>query len=203
VQLQAVSLLLGEGVRALPVLLLCHFLAQLALALQRNCDTVGQHEGGVGCQHSRIALIEGVAVLQELVCNLSLFSKCCIILMFATLYPAGTFLRGVLDKVGVEPQVQRIGAYKSAGDQLLRRDMSDAQREQLGELLDDIYENFLDTVAEARGKTREVGLSGCVVGKFADGCRQKAQVGSNVMTLPLAMCLLFAKSDTCDVCVLM
>jgi protease-4 len=79
-----------------------------------------------------------------------------------TLSPAGTFLRGVLDKVGVEPQVQRIGAYKSAGDQLLRRDMSDAQREQLGELLDDIYENFLDTVAEARGKTREVGLSGCV-----------------------------------------
>lgn len=68
----------------------------------------------------------------------------------------GTFLRGVLDKVGVEPQVQRIGAYKSAGDQLLRRDMSDAQREQLGELLDDIYDNFLTTVAEARGKTREV-----------------------------------------------
>jgi protease-4 len=62
----------------------------------------------------------------------------------------------VLDKVGVEPQVQRIGAYKSAGDQLLRRDMSDAQREQLGELLDDIYEDFLTTVAEARGKTREV-----------------------------------------------
>lgn len=68
---------------------------------------------------------------------------------------AGTFLRGVLDKVGVEPQVQRIGAYKSAGDQLLRRDMSEAQREQLGELLDDIYEHFLDTLAAARGKTRE------------------------------------------------
>lgn len=58
--------------------------------------------------------------------------------------------------MGVEPQVQRIGAYKSAGDQLLRRDMSDAQREQLGELLDDIYEDFLTTVAEARGKSREV-----------------------------------------------
>lgn len=68
----------------------------------------------------------------------------------------------MLDKVGVEPQVQRIGAYKSAGDQLLRRDMSEAQREQLGELLDDIYEEFLDTVAEARGKTREVRL--CVWG---------------------------------------
>jgi len=64
----------------------------------------------------------------------------------------------VLDKVGVEPQVQRIGAYKSAGDQLLRRDMSEAQREQLTELLDDIYGEFLQTVAEARGKTTEVSL---------------------------------------------
>ena len=34
--------------------------------------------------------------------------------------PAGSFLRGVLDKIGVEPQVERIGKYKSAGDQLLR-----------------------------------------------------------------------------------
>jgi hypothetical protein len=33
----------------------------------------------------------------------------------------GTFLRGVLDKVGVEPQVQRIGAYKSAGELMVHR----------------------------------------------------------------------------------
>jgi len=37
-------------------------------------------------------------------------------------------------------------------------DMSEAQREQLTELLDDIYGEFLKTVAEARGKTTEVGL---------------------------------------------
>ena len=37
---------------------------------------------------------------------------------------AGTFLRGVLDKVGVQPELVRIGKYKSAGDQLLRSDMS-------------------------------------------------------------------------------
>ena len=36
----------------------------------------------------------------------------------------GTFLRGVLDKVGVEPEIRRIGKFKSAGDQLLRKDMS-------------------------------------------------------------------------------
>lgn len=58
--------------------------------------------------------------------------------------------------MGVEPQVRRIGEYKSAGDQLLRRDMSEAQRRQLSELLDDIYTHWVDTVAAARGKTQEV-----------------------------------------------
>ncbi|GAB4824168.1 hypothetical protein N2152v2_011214 [Parachlorella kessleri] len=67
----------------------------------------------------------------------------------------GTFLRGVFDKVGVQPEVKRFGKYKSAGDQLLRTDMSEAQREQLTALLDDIYDDFLTTIARSRGKTRE------------------------------------------------
>ncbi|GIL57850.1 hypothetical protein Vafri_13078 [Volvox africanus] len=67
----------------------------------------------------------------------------------------GAFLRGVLDKVGVEPQVKRIGAYKSAGDQLLRRDMAPEQREQLSAIQGDVVEEFLRQVAAARGKTRE------------------------------------------------
>ncbi|XP_054805244.1 serine protease SPPA, chloroplastic-like isoform X6 [Prosopis cineraria] len=36
-----------------------------------------------------------------------------------------SFLRGVLDNIGIEPQVERIGKYKSAGDQLTRRTMSE------------------------------------------------------------------------------
>ncbi|MEW5297773.1 MAG: hypothetical protein WDW36_000957 [Sanguina aurantia] len=67
---------------------------------------------------------------------------------------SGTFLRGVLDKIGVEPQVKRIGVFKSAGDQLLRRDMSEAQREQLTALLDGIYREWVGAVAAARGKTQ-------------------------------------------------
>lgn len=66
---------------------------------------------------------------------------------------AGTFLRGVLEKVGVEPQVKRIGKYKSAGDQLLLKDMSEPQREQLTALLEDIYEGFTSTIAHDRKKT--------------------------------------------------
>jgi hypothetical protein len=33
---------------------------------------------------------------------------------------AGTFLRGALEKVGVDPNIKRIGVYKSAGARLLR-----------------------------------------------------------------------------------
>jgi len=67
----------------------------------------------------------------------------------------GTFLRGALERIGIEPEVRRIGNYKSAGDQLLRHDMSEYQREQLTEILDDIYSDFVSSIAGARGKTVE------------------------------------------------
>lgn len=67
---------------------------------------------------------------------------------------SGTFLRGVFEKIGIEPEVRRIGKFKSAGDQLLRSDMSEAQSEQLNALLDDIYEDFVDTIATSRKKDR-------------------------------------------------
>lgn len=41
----------------------------------------------------------------------------------------------------------------SAGDQLLRRDMSEPQHEQLSALLDTIYEGFTGAVAASRGKS--------------------------------------------------
>jgi len=66
---------------------------------------------------------------------------------------SGTFLRGVLEKVGIEPQIKRIGIYKSAGDQLGRSSMSDAQREVLTSLLSQIYEEWTTGVAASRGKT--------------------------------------------------
>ncbi|KQK01506.1 serine protease SPPA, chloroplastic [Brachypodium distachyon] len=66
-----------------------------------------------------------------------------------------TFLRGVLEKVGVEPEIQRIGRYKSAGDQLARKSMSNEVREMLAALLDNIYGNWLDTVSSIQGKKKE------------------------------------------------
>ncbi|XP_061361036.1 serine protease SPPA, chloroplastic-like isoform X2 [Gastrolobium bilobum] len=65
------------------------------------------------------------------------------------------FLRGVFENLGIEPQVERIGKYKSAGDQLTRRTMSDDNREMLTALLDNIHTNWLDKVSSARGKKKE------------------------------------------------
>ncbi|XP_027344924.1 serine protease SPPA, chloroplastic-like isoform X1 [Abrus precatorius] len=66
-----------------------------------------------------------------------------------------SFLRGILDNIGIEPQVERIGKYKSAGDQLARRTMSEENCEMLTALLDNIYENWLDKVSYAKGKRKE------------------------------------------------
>ncbi|KAK3037120.1 hypothetical protein RJ639_031539 [Escallonia herrerae] len=66
-----------------------------------------------------------------------------------------SFLGGVLEKVGIEPQVERIGKYKSAGDQLARKNISEENREMLTALLDNIYGNWLDKVSSAKGKKRE------------------------------------------------
>ncbi|XP_059638680.1 serine protease SPPA, chloroplastic-like, partial [Cornus florida] len=66
-----------------------------------------------------------------------------------------SFLGGVFEKFGIEPQVQRIGKYKMAGDCLTRKSMSEENCEILTALLDNIYENWLDKVSLSTGKKRE------------------------------------------------
>ena len=45
-------------------------------------------------------------------------------------------------------QVERIGKYKSAGDSLKRSDMSDAQKEALSAILEDVYGGFVSRVSD-------------------------------------------------------
>ncbi|KAJ9174122.1 hypothetical protein P3X46_017185 [Hevea brasiliensis] len=66
-----------------------------------------------------------------------------------------SFLGGVLENVGIQPEVQRIGKYKSAGDQLTRKSMSEENCEMLTTLLDNIYGNWLDNISSAKGKKIE------------------------------------------------
>ncbi|KAL0431078.1 UNVERIFIED_CONTAM: Serine protease SPPA, chloroplastic [Sesamum radiatum] len=66
-----------------------------------------------------------------------------------------SFLGGVLEKVGIEAQVERIGKYKTLGDQLTRKSMSDENREMLTALLDNMYSNWIDKISFAKGKKKE------------------------------------------------
>jgi protease IV len=62
----------------------------------------------------------------------------------------GVFLRDLLAKVGVAPEVVRIGAFKTAAEALTRSGLSPEQRTQLEELLDDHFGVLVEGVAEGR-----------------------------------------------------
>ena len=60
--------------------------------------------------------------------------------------------KGVFEKIGVEPQVVRIGKYKSYGDRIARKNMSEENREMLTKVLDNIYWNWVDKISQAKGE---------------------------------------------------
>src|SRR5215813_111194 len=63
------------------------------------------------------------------------------------------FFRGSLDKLGIYPDMYQIGKYKSAGDTFTQKQMTDAHREYINSLLDDLYGRYKDGIAKARKKS--------------------------------------------------
>ena len=63
------------------------------------------------------------------------------------------FFKDGLAKLGVQADLEQIGAYKNFADQFKDNRMSDAFREATTSMLDSIYGNFIQAVATARGKT--------------------------------------------------
>jgi protease-4 len=63
----------------------------------------------------------------------------------------GVFLHDLLDKLGIAPEVVRIGDFKTAGEMLTRSTLSPEQRTQLGALLDDQFAALAGGIAEGRG----------------------------------------------------
>ncbi|MEO9802580.1 MAG: signal peptide peptidase SppA [Reichenbachiella sp.] len=61
-----------------------------------------------------------------------------------------TFYKGLFDKLDIEAQIFRVGTYKSAVEPYFRKDMSDANKEQVGSFVNDIYDHFLKNVSESR-----------------------------------------------------
>ena len=66
-----------------------------------------------------------------------------------------TFVRGVLDKAGLEPQFSQRHEYKNAVDRLTRHGYTDAFREASSRLVASAYEQVVAGIAEARGLTAE------------------------------------------------
>jgi len=63
------------------------------------------------------------------------------------------FFRGSLDKLGIYPDMYQIGKYKSAGDTFTQKKMTDAHREYINSMLDDLYGRYLDGISKARKKS--------------------------------------------------
>jgi protease-4 len=64
------------------------------------------------------------------------------------------FMAGFFDKIGVGVQVTRVGKYKSAVEPFIRKDLSPENREQIQQLLDDIWTDLLGDIAASRRLTR-------------------------------------------------
>lgn len=65
------------------------------------------------------------------------------------------YLKGLFDKLGLEPQLIRHGKYKAAGEPLISYNMSDANRQQIEAYMGSMYTNFVNDIAAARKKTPE------------------------------------------------
>src|SRR6186713_30501 len=64
-----------------------------------------------------------------------------------------TYYKDLLDKLGVEVNLFRVGAYKSAAEVYVRSDMSPEDREESLAYLNGLWFNYRKAVAEARGLT--------------------------------------------------
>lgn len=62
-----------------------------------------------------------------------------------------TFLRGALDKLGVEPQLEQRYEYKNAADRIMGTEFTPAHREALDRLVESVFDDAVETIAQSRG----------------------------------------------------
>ena len=67
------------------------------------------------------------------------------------------FFTGLFEKLGIEPQIFRVGDYKSAVEPFIRKDLSEENKEQISAYVNSIYDHVLEEIAESRNmETEEV-----------------------------------------------
>ena len=62
------------------------------------------------------------------------------------------FLKGTLDKLGVQMEFEHVGKYKDAPDMFTKNESSPETREVINQILDQFYGDFINTIAEGRKK---------------------------------------------------
>ena len=77
------------------------------------------------------------------------------IMEFNGLSSQQTFFKGALEKYGVGVQIVRVGDYKSAVEPYTRKDLSPENRQQTAQLLNDLWQKFVVTVAQNRDLDRQ------------------------------------------------
>lgn len=97
------------------------------------------------------------------------------------------FVKGVLEKIGVEPQIIRHGKFKSAVEPLINDKMSPANREQTRSYVGALWNQILEGVSKSRKVSKEqlqniadslltIDAKGAVQYKLADGIKYKDEV---------------------------
>jgi len=66
-----------------------------------------------------------------------------------------TFVRGTLDRLGIEPQFEQRYEYKNAADVLVRKEFTEAHREALERVTASVFDEAVETIANARGLSRD------------------------------------------------
>ncbi len=61
-----------------------------------------------------------------------------------------TFYKNLFDKLAIEPEMLRVGEFKSAAEPYTRTEMSPEFRKEMEELLDDLYKQMIASIAEGR-----------------------------------------------------
>lgn len=73
------------------------------------------------------------------------------------------FYKDLLEKVGVEMQIFKVGTYKSAVEPFIATEMSDANREQLTEMLNSTWDKLLTDISASRNVPKDK------LNEYADG----------------------------------
>lgn len=78
------------------------------------------------------------------------------IVEFRGMYAEWAFLKGLLEKLGIEIKVYKVGKYKSANELVENTEMSEANREQIREYVFSVYNHFLSNIGGERKMAPEL-----------------------------------------------